>query len=242
MDYALRQVTPNESAATIANMKAALEKLRPKVGAVKLLVEPGASISPDGTHLEYDPQVEIFVEPGPHVFEARSGGRTGSQTVQAEAGVSRTLTLELTEPPMTPAAAYSPPLSPPSDARHGTSSARTVALFVGGALTVGGLGTGIGWHLVQFVRARCQDYRARLARAGCASGSASADCASLQEAVDGQRRKTQIANVGYGVAAAGLITVGVALLWPRSDQEKRAQTSAVELRWSGDAVFLDGKF
>jgi hypothetical protein len=244
MDYALRHVTPNESAATVANMKSALEKLRPKVGAVRIVVDqPGASVRVDGASLEYEPQTEVFVEPGQHFFEARSGHRESSQTIDVAAGSSQVLKLELAETTPAPEAASVVSTAPMPEAHRGDSHARTVALFVGGALAVGGLGTGIGFGISSNSSEHdVADYRARVGTGGCQSASMSEDCSALQAAVDSQRRKTHIANLGYGVAAAGLVTVGVALLWPRATHARTARASQVELRWSGDAVFLGGSF
>lgn len=244
MDFALRHVTPNESPATVANMKAALDKLRAKVGAVKISVdEPGGSLSLDGVHLDYDPEGDVFVEPGTHVFALRSGSRESSRAIDAGAGSSQVLRLRL--PPAAPAPEAAPLAStaPTADAPRRDSQARTIALFVGGALAVGGLGTGIGFGLSSNASEHdVQDYRARVGSAGCPSANGSSDCAALQSAVDSQRRKTHVANIGYGVAAAGLVTVGVALLWPRSHRAASANAAPLELRFSGSAMSLRGAF
>jgi hypothetical protein len=246
MDYALRHVTPNESAATVANMKGALEKLRPRVGAVKVSVnDPAASLSLDGADVPYDPELEIFVEPGQHLFEARGAGdRTSYKSIDAAPGSSQTLRLELPAvATLTPASSTAPFSEPPADAPQANSRPRTIALVAGGALALGGLSTGIGFGLSSNSSEHdAQHYRAVIGDAGCGSGRASADCASLQDSVDSQRRKTLVANVGYGVAAAGLVTIGVAWLWPRSHEAPRSRTSKLELGWSGDAIFVGGKF
>jgi hypothetical protein len=246
MDYALRHVTPNESAATVANMKGALEKLRPKVGAVKVSVnDPAARLSLDGGELEYDPEIEIFVEPGQHLFEARGAGdRTSYKTIDAAAGSSQTLRLELPSvAAMTPASSPAPLTAAPADAPQSGSRPRTIALFVGGALAGGGLSTGIGFGLSSNSSERdVQHYRVAIGDAGCGSGRAPADCVSLQDAVDSQRRKTLLANVGYGVATAGFVTIGVALLWPRSHEPLKSRASKLELRWSGDSLSVGGQF
>jgi hypothetical protein len=246
MDYALRHVVPNESAATVANMKSALEKLRPRVGAVKVTIDdPSASLSLDGDAIDYEPETEVFVEPGQHVFEARSGERVSSRAIDAAAGTNQALKLELpAAAASTLASAQAPWLASTPVARDTGPRPRTIALAVGSALAVGGLGTGIGFGLSSNASEReANDYRARIGEAGCRSASTSSDCTSLQESVDSQRRKTLVANVGYGVAAVGLVTLGVALLWPRSkDSVSSRSSSRVELRWSGDAISLGGKF
>lgn len=244
VDYALRHVTPNESAATLANMKSALEKLRPKVGAVKLtLDQPNVTVSVDGAVIDYEPESEVFVEPGAHVFEARSGERTTSKSIDVAAGSSQRLALELPQATTEPAALFSASSTAPSDLRHGESHARTVALWVGGALAVGGLGTGIGFGLASNAAERdADDYRARVGPRGCPNGATSESCAALQDSVNSQRSKTRIANIGYGVAGVGLVTVGVALLWPRSHPPASARASRLELSFSGDRLWLGGNF
>jgi hypothetical protein len=88
-----------------------------------------------------------------------------------------------------------------------------------------------------------EDYRGKVGSNGCQGGGTSpADCAALAEAVDSQRRSTHIANVGFGIAAVGLVTVGVALLWPRSAEPSTARASHLELRWAGNGISLGGKF
>lgn len=248
MDYALRNVTPNESATTVANMKSALEKIRPKVGSVKLTVsDPAAIVSVDGTAIEYDPKIEIFLEPGKHVLEASIGERKTSKAIQTVA--SETISIELELPKAT--SSLPPPGTPPvapAPANIETVDAgpqpRTIALFVGGGLAVAGLGMGLGFGAASnSFEGDVEDYRGKVGSNGCQGrGASSADCGALADAVDSQRRNTHIANVGFGLAAVGLVTAGVALLWPRSAEPSTARASHLELRWAGNGISLGGKF
>jgi hypothetical protein len=250
MDYALRTVTPNESATTVANMKTALEKIRPKVGAVKLTVsESDPQVSVDDTPVEYDPNVEIFLEPGKHTLEAAVGDRKVSKTVVAVASETQSVELELPKPPSAtpppPPVAETLPVAPAKVATADSGpQPRTIALLVGGGLAVVGAGMGLGFGAASnSSESDVKDYRAKLGSSGCQGGaSASPDCAALSNAVDSQRRSTHIANIGYGIAAVGLVTVGVALLWPRSGQTENGQASRLELRWAGNGLSLGGSF
>jgi len=195
--------------------------------------------------VDYEPELEIFVEPGQHLFEARGAGdRTSYKTIDATAGSSQSLRLELPSvATLTPASLPAPSTQPFTDAPQADSRPRKIALFVGGALAVGGLSTGIGFGLSSNSSERdVQHYRALVGGAGCGNGQAPADCAALQDSVDSQRRKTLLANVGYGVAAVGFVTVGVALLWPRSHEASKSRAAKLELRWAGDAISVAGKF
>jgi hypothetical protein len=246
MDYALSHVTPNESAATVANMRAALSKLQPQIATIELTSsEPLDAVTLDGVALEFEQSARIFVEPGRHVFRAQAGGRTSQRTIEAGAGAAQTLKLEL--PPVAAAAAM--PIASStrsSDATDGGPEPRTVALLVSGALALGGLGTGVGFGVASnAAESDVTDYRARVGVNGCPDANTSPDCRALRDAIDSQRHRTQLANVGYGVgAAAGLVTLGVALLWPTTTQhaEKPARVSRLQLRWSGHALELGGDF
>ncbi len=243
MDYALSHVTPNESAATVENMKAALAQLRPQVALLELSVDdPDASIELDGEPLELGPESRVFVEPGSHLIRARAAGRTSAATVDASAGSVRTVRLQLRES-SAPAPRPATPL-PASEAPGAGPRPRTIALLIGGALALGGAATGIGFGVASNSCERdAERYRARVGASGCPSPATSADCGALRDAVDSQRQQSRLANVGYGVAAAGLVTAGVALLWPaRSRTESAARSSSLELRWAGDSLLLSSEF
>lgn len=250
MDYALRHVTPNESAATVANMKSALEKIRPKVGGVKVSVnDANATLTVDDVAIEYDPKLELFLDPGRHVLEAAVGERRVSRTVDTVASETQSIELELPKPASTLPLPTPPELPPtPAADRPSTSDSgvkpRAIALIVGGGLAVAGVGMGLGFGIASnSSESDVEDYRRQLGSSGCQAGSStSASCASLRDAVDSQRRQTHLANLGYGLAAAGFVTVGVALLWPHSADTASSRTPNLELRWAGNGISLGGKF
>ena len=241
MDYALSHVPPNESAATVENMKAALAQLRTKVAVVELRLDEPASLQLDGQPLELGPETRLFLEPGSHVLRARAGQRAASTTIEAVAGTVHAVRLELRDP--SEAVSPRPPLRAATEDADTGPRPRTIALMIGGALALSGAVTGIGFGLASNASERdAERYRARLGASGCPS-AASSECEGLRDAVDSQRHQSQLANVGYGVAAAGLVTVGVALLWPtkaRAESAKRGSSLAV--RWSGDTLVMSSAF
>jgi hypothetical protein len=250
MDYALRHVTPNESATTIANMRGALEKIRPKVGGAKVIInDPTAQLRVDGEAIDLEPNVEVFLDPGQHVLEATAGDRKVSKTIAVRAGETQTLEFQLPPAPSTSAA---PPESGgaaalvapnPADSAEPGGGVRHIVLIAGGALAVAGLGTGIGFGVASnSAESDVEDYRARVGSGGCQGSSPSADCSALRDAADSQRRSSLIANVGYGVAAAGLVAVGVALLWPESNDAESSRSARFELRCTGSGVSFGGTF
>lgn len=245
MDYALRHVTPNESAATIANMKGALDKIRPKVGGAKVIInDPSAQLSVDGEFVDHDPIVEVFLDPGKHTLQAVAGGRRASKTITVIAGETQTLEFELPpgETKSSPAPVATPAAEPQRVDAAEPIDVRRIALIAGGALAVAGLGTGIGFGLASnSAEGNVEDYRARIGSSGCQGTNVSGDCAALRDAADSQRRSSLIANVGYGVAAVGIVAVGASLFWPQGER-KGAQGSRVELRWSGSGFSLGGTF
>ncbi len=249
MDYALRHVTPNESAATVANMKSALEKLRPKVGGVKVTMnDANATLTVDGATVEYDPKLELFLDPGRHVLEAAVGERRVSKSVDTVASETQSIELELPKPASSPLPPPPPELPPPAPGKASTADSgakpRAIALIGGGGLAVAGVGLGLGFGIASnSSESDVEDYRRQLGSSGCQGGAiTSASCASLRDAVDSQRRQAHLANLGYGLAAAGFVTVGVALLWPHSADTASARTPTLELRWAGNGISLGGKF
>jgi hypothetical protein len=247
MDYALRHVTPNESAATIANMKGALDKIRPKVGGAKVIInDPTAQLSVDGEVVDHDPKVEVFLDPGQHVLLATAGDRKLSKTILVRAGETQTFEFDL--PPAAPTPSALPgPVSPAAPAQTDTAEpsfgVRKIVLVTGGALAVAGLGAGIGFGVASnSAEGDVESYRARVGSSGCQGSGDSADCSALRDAADSQRRNSLVANVGYGVATVGLVAVGAALLWPRTNDPKEARASRVELRWTGNGFCLGGTF
>jgi hypothetical protein len=247
MDYALRHVTPNESATTIANMRAALGKIRPKVGGAKVIInDPTAQFSVDGEAVDLEPNVEVYLDPGQHVLQATAGDRKVSKTINVRAGETQTFEFELPPAPSTSAApteSTAPATPKPADSTGPSGNVRHVALIAGGALAVAGLGTGIGFGIASnSAEGDVEDYRARVGSGGCQGSSSSADCSALRDAADSQRRSSLIANVGFGFAAAGIVAVGAALLWPQGHEAESARASRVQLRWTGDGVSFGGTF
>lgn len=250
MDYALRHVTPNESPSTVETMKNALQKIRQKVGAVKVTVsDPGATVGVDGKQMD-DLEGEVFLDPGTHTVEARLGERTASKPIEVVAGQAQSLELKLPPVPQpSPNISSVDPVgqtgAPATDVPRSSSheTARTIALVTGGAVALVGLGTGIGFGVASnSSESDMENYRARLGSSGCSTSAPPADCAALREAAESQRRNSHISNVGYGIAAVGLVTVGVALLWPRSRDATNSPTAQLELAWSGTNISLAGKF
>jgi hypothetical protein len=180
------------------------------------------------------------------VLQATAGERKVSKTILVRAGETQTFEFDL--PPAAPTPAAQPATAAPTgpeqaDTSEHSTDVRKIVLIAGGALAVAGVGTGIGFGVASnSAEGDVEDYRARVGSSGCQGSSASGECAALRDAADSQRRNSLIANVGYGVAAAGLVAVGAALLWPHDDDVKAARAPRVQLRWTGNGFALGGTF
>lgn len=148
--------------------------------------QPGAEVFVDGQSEGFAPLAgPVYVMPGSHTLEARKGGKTVSQTVNATAGTAANLSLDFagghppaavapvpaggggpaTTPPPAGAEGLPPPMeNPPPGEGAGTGggismdtsgprepfihwATRNKLAWVGGGVTVLGLGVGIGFAL-----------------------------------------------------------------------------------------------
>jgi len=141
------------------------------------------------------------------------------------------------------------PTPPPAPALNAAAdksnnSTRTVVLITGGSLAVAGLAFGIGFGVAaSSAEDDANNLRSGFSSTACTSGNTMADCKSLEDAVSRQSRDSTIANVGWALGAVGAVTVGVALLWPGDDAEKKpASARGLSLGLQGNRFLLRGTF
>jgi hypothetical protein len=254
--FALKNVPPKEKAETSARIRAGLSSVTGNVATLRLsLNRPEAQLFADGELVGSYPAVsEIYLSPGKHTLEARAGNEAEKREVEAVAGTNTSLVFVLTAQPQPasgltppPQATDAPPPSPPAADTPPSESggnARTIALISGGSLAVAGLAVGIGFGVAANGAEKDADgYRSRLATTACPSGNSDPNCKGLEDALSAQSRDSTIANVGWALGAVGLVTVGVALLWPdeRAGQ-KTTSAGGLSLGWQGNRLLLRGSF
>jgi hypothetical protein len=245
--FAVNNFAPVESEQSLEALKRNLKDATARVTEVNIVVnEAGAQVAIDGKTVSVAPLLSsVFVEPGKHVVRATLDEQVVEQPLEAVAGRQETVKLHLTQPPKASASTNTtaPPGASAGDAGS-SETPRTVALIVGGTLAVAGIGTAIGFGLASnSAEDDAENAGRRVAGQGCSGSESSSDCKSLRTAVDDQRSNGHIANIGYGIAAIGLATVGVALLWPRSKRSTRASSQPpLSLHVTSNAVYVGGSF
>lgn len=174
---------------------------RAKVGTLSVIVDlPGADVAVDGKVLGRSPLEDpVFVEPGPHVVEARLRTHLASARAEAGPGASRTVELSVKDPP---------PVKP------------SLAVIVTGAV-VGAAGAATGLAFLAVSTGKVSSANTTLAgitvsQTRCSSPPQAGACS---EVLSQRRAADTFHNVGVPLAAVGgvvaLGTLGYAL-WPRA--------------------------
>lgn len=218
-----------------------LAECRKHVARLEVTTATKASISLDGQLVgDASLPVELWVEPGAHVVEARfAGGEVASQRLVIAAGDAQQVALapapEKAPVPSaaiasTQAKATAPPAVQP-EAVGGGTSARTPVVIGGAALTAVALGVGVAFGLKANSASDDAESLSKKIRgvvvgngggggeSACESPAVlvSADCATLGSKVDAARSARTTAKVAF--IAGGVLGVGTLatyLLWPRS--------------------------
>lgn len=252
--YAVENFAPAESAQSLDELKRDSRTAKAHVAEVHVNVVNGAGVNVFANTLQLGTvplAATVFLDPGSYQMEARRGGQVvarsarkfeenGSYTVDlvVPAGAGSPVSSGLSDPGSAP-----PPVS--SSANPDASPLRGIALVTGGTLAVAGLAMGIGFGIASnSAEEDANKYRSRFPTTACTSGAApDADCQGLASAVSKQDRDGSIATVGWVLGAVGATAVGVALLWPHDDAErKQASTRQLSLGWQGNRLLLRGTF
>jgi hypothetical protein len=225
LDYCLRHYAASsrpEAVAAEQRARAAFEVVRSKVAAVNVRVTPaGAEVFVDGASVGRAPlEAAVFVEAGPHRFEARQAGlETAVVDLNAKRGETVEASLELVTASGAPAPAEDPeqgakdaPNSPPSDAPRKNYVPAIVTTSVGGLALAGGV-------VFLIVRSGKQSDASKALGAiegknPCGEGTPhAAECGEVSELSDQAATFGTLSLASFGVAAgAGVATY---LLWPK---------------------------
>lgn len=187
----------------------------------------------------------VKVDPGPHRLLVRSPGQPDFVAdLTLMTGERRTLKVFFAKSPP-PAPAPVAPVPPPRSPESGGFGGREVVLLGEGALTLTGLGLGVGFLVA---RGNAADRVAHAQSAvdqqapgpsGCGGVPAPAACAELDRALDDHERASTLATasfVGAGVAAGALVLTWA--LWP----SPRAVSLTAHTSTAGVTVAATGEF
>lgn len=255
--FAVAYVPPQEPTKTVEWYQALLSDLKKRVATVQVIVPPEATLYVDGAAVEsfVEPGPhgrQLFLDPGRHTVEGRSGAARGARDVDVEAGADYYFALKLedtTTPSQNgaPSNAPAPPPERPDSPREGAARQNLLPLYVGVGLTAAGAATWVGFGFaVRSARSDVNAYASRIGRTGCSDGTADpALCTAARDALARERSSALIGNIGLGVAlTAGLATAAYVLFWP----EPSEPSASVRLRPSlaldtnGGGLGLSGEF
>jgi hypothetical protein len=222
-----------------------LAELRELLGSLTIRVTvPGAVVSVDGVRVGQSPvEVEVFVDPGSHVVEAKLDGYDDARAeVQAAKGAKQEVSLALARsaPPAVPVAGATPPRKeeqvPPLPPPVKQVWRPGVAVFVtGGVLAVGGLAAGVGLTVAANGKSSDADtIGARLGGPSTCTGtpatSVAMDCKAVKAAL---RSQSVLTDAAKGTFVAGgllaLATVGLAIWTSLGPTQKRVGPRLVPL-------------
>lgn len=252
MTFALAHIPPTETPAKRQAFEEGIAEAQPHICTVTLAVEePGAEVLADGQVIGTSPlPSKIYLDPGEHALEARLGTRVTAQPLTCAAGSTHDLQLAF---PPAPAVAATPaanasvaPRSPAADLprSRGTRAEKSVVpLYVGGAITLAGAATWLGYSMAaQDDRDEAEKWKGRLGPDGCSTGRAtSSQCKAAAEAYDNQRRNAALAYMGLATSlVAGAATVSYWLFWPESTQGAVHVSVGPALR--GGSLTVTGSF
>lgn len=209
LDESVRRFPHDAGGAGLEMVMAGLRDARQQVGTLRVHSQtPGAKLWIDGTEVGALPlERDLYVAPGAHRLEVRAPGhaaRLREETINM--GGSRHVELTLA------------PLDERVDDRAQTPSdafdAADATLITGGALTLLGLGAGIGLELW----ARDSEARvAELRRSECGAATA-ANCFELREQSDSAAARHDLSTLSFVVSSAvGVLTLGTFAILRSSD-------------------------
>lgn len=270
LSFAVAHLAPKERPETLARYRAALDELEERVGQLQVSVNrEAAEVRVDGTLIGLSPiPSTVFVEPGEHTVEARSKDGAATNRIEVARGASVMVELFLAKPapePLaapTPSRATSPALvanpvlvaapalsatTPPALAQEQATSRSAIPVFVGGGVTLVGVGMAIGFGLAaNSDEAKARALQTRLGPNGCTSGDATRSaCDAAERAIEVQQRDARLSNVGIGVASVGAVaTLTYLLFWPKSKSKQASSAIRPNAAWTaaGASLELLGEF
>jgi hypothetical protein len=223
---------------------------RSRVGAVRVVTDPGAMVEVDGREAGKAPlEDEVFVMPGAHRFSVTLGERTRWVEVTLAAGESRTVELSLPAAPSPELSAAPPrlPAIPPSGLQErSTKESNEVLLGAGIAMGAVGLAVAVGFGGAALHTRGEEDGAANVWKnehgyLPCASSDLPG-CAIFKDTSERADAYTAVSLVGVtGVVAGGIMTAYAIFKPRRKASEPGFQASFVGAPGAGGLVLM-GRF
>lgn len=231
LSFAIATYPPHQDEKMLSGLRKWLDDAKKHVATAELTCNVnGAVVSIDGTDVGKTPlDSPLFVAPGRHALLVNMDGyKMADRAINGAEGSTEKveITMVAVEKAMAPAAtiATPPPAAvavqpfqePPKDVT--SSGPNSWILVGGGAITVGGLITGLVFNSkASSEYDKAQALQDKFGRSGCFSSAAnSAECSQQRSyAKDGDRDRV-ISNVAFGVGGVALVATVVYWVWPRN--------------------------
>lgn len=233
LSFAIANLPPYESEKKLVALKGWFDDCRGRVASYVVTANvEGATVSVDGVEIARTPlDGPLYVEPGQHeIAVSKAGFKPASKSVAASAGSAEEIPLELApevsavqRPPNTEVLAPRVVVQPVASAPHDSvvSKPNPWILVAGGAVTVGGLVTGLVFNAKAngaFSDAeQVTDLQGNYYCTGLSSTGAY--CQDLRDNVKTGDRYRNYSTVGFAVAGVAAIGTVTYWLWPRKKAE-----------------------
>lgn len=245
LEYSLRNWPAGQEASRARTAKR-FEEAKKQVGTLTLKVTKGADITVNGKSVGKSPLAgPVFVTPGAATVVATLREKSAKKTVALDTGEAREIEIEIAGeaaavgPSVPPAASGDEPANPPGGggvkADASGMKPKTLALIVGGGLTVIAAGVGVFYTLQKSSADEDADgdrstLSSKYGGQACAGSSPPAECSSLRDALERRDDASKIATGAFIASGALLAATAVTFLaWPSDSDNERANTSAFNL-------------
>lgn len=240
LDFCINNFPPIESDAKFQELRQTFDELVRRVGKIDLTTVPaGTEVRVDDELVGTTPLgVTMYLTAGLHEFVLRVGGTAVRRSLVVQAGALHRVPVEPRQNGAVPNAdvtrrsagsEHGGELGSKSaeDAPALASGTRpTFPYYLGSALIVAGVTTGIAFHVAaSHERQRADDLRTRFNVSDCGGvGVTSPElCASLADADAERTFDSNLAIFGYGVAGTAAVATAIYWLWPESDHSPTSQ-------------------
>jgi len=243
--FSVRMGAGSASDEEMDRLRKALDVARAHVGAIDIQADPsGAEVLVDGKPVGVAPLADpVFVDPGKHVLQARMGNQASLDvTVEMAAGSTREISLRADGKGGEPAPRPKPetPATPQE-----TTGRSMVPAIVGGAVTLIGLGAGIGFTLSANGKASDRDHEldALGGASACGAGTSfPSECKNIKELDDAADRRKTYGTIGFVVAGVAAAGTAAYLLWPTASDSSSSARVVPAVDATGGGVSVVGRF